>query len=89
MFTAVICECSTDDHRSSIYNVLKQYGFKKVARDAFESEKISENNLARLKKDIDRITDSYDILRFYQFPMEGTLIISSLKDNKWRRFKIV
>ena len=39
----------------------------------------------RLKKDLDRIADSYDSIRFYQFPVEGTFAITILKEKKWRR----
>jgi len=38
-----------------------------------------------LKRDIDRLTDSYDAVRIYQYPLENTLQISTLKDKKWRK----
>jgi CRISPR-associated protein Cas2 len=31
------------------------------------------------------LTDSYDSLRFYQYPMESTLVISELREKKWRK----
>ena len=85
MFVAVACEFASDDHRASGYDLLAQYGFKKVLRDAFESTSISETALGRLKKDLDRIADSYDSIRLYQYPVEGTLAITVLKEKKWRR----
>ncbi len=54
MFVAVACEFANDDHRKSGYDLLAQYGFKKVLKDAFESTTLSETALNRLKKDLDR-----------------------------------
>lgn len=85
MFVAVACEFASDDHRSSAYGLLGQYGFKKVLKDAFESTALSETALNRLKKDLDGIADSYDSIRLYQYPVEGTLAITILKEKKWRR----
>ena len=85
---AVTCECSSDDHRQAVHTVLRQYGFKAVLKDVHESASISETTLNRLKRDIDRITDSYDVIRLYQFPFDGTLAITSLKEKKWRRLKV-
>jgi len=51
----------------------------------WESMTVSQGTLNRLKRDLDKATDSFDKLRFFQFPMEGTLVLSSLRDKKWRR----
>jgi len=85
MFVAVACEFASDDHRRAAYDLLTQYGLRRVQKDAFESASLSETALGRLKKDIDRIADSYDSIRFYQFPVDGTLAITVLKEKKWRR----
>jgi CRISPR-associated protein Cas2 len=85
MFVAVACEFANDDHRKAGYDLLVQYGFRKVLKDAFESTTVSETALNRLKKDLDRIADSYDSIRLYQFPVEGTFAITILKEKKWRR----
>lgn len=85
MFVAVVCEYATDDHRKVAYDLLAQYGFRKVLEGAYESTTLSEVALNRLKKDLDRIADSYDGLRLYQYPVEGTLAITVLKEKKWRR----
>ncbi len=89
MFVAVTCECSSDDHRLAVFDVLRQYGFKMVLQDVHESTAISETTLNRLKRDLDRVTDSFDVIRLYQFPIEGTLAITALKEKKWRRFKVM
>lgn len=85
MFVAVACEFANDDHRKTGYDLLVQYGFRKALRDVFESATVSETALNRLKKDLDRITDSYDSVRLYQFPVDGTFAITFLKEKKWRR----
>jgi CRISPR/Cas system-associated endoribonuclease Cas2 len=85
MFVAVACEFANDDHRKAGHDLLVQYGLRKVLKDAFESATLSENALNRLKRDLDRIADSYDSLRFYQYPVDGTFAITILKEKKWRR----
>jgi CRISPR-associated protein Cas2 len=88
MFVAVACEFASDDHRKAAYDLLAQYGLSRVQKDAFESTSLSETALGRLKKDIDRVADSYDSIRFYQYPVEGTLAITILKEKKWRRLVV-
>jgi CRISPR-associated protein Cas2 len=85
MFVAVACEFANDDHRKAGHDLLVQYGFRKVLKDAFESAALSETALTRLKRDLDRLTDSYDSIRLYQYPVDGTLAITILKEKKWRR----
>ena len=65
--------------------MLRQYGFEPVYAELFESVTIKESLLPRLKRDLDRITDSYDRMRIYQYPMEGTLVITTLRNKKWRK----
>lgn len=88
MFIAVVCDLASEDHRIEVYELLMQYGFKQVIKDVFESTRIAENTLMRLKRDIDRATDFYDKIRLYQFPLEDTLTITSLSEKKWRRFVV-
>ncbi len=88
MFVAIACELGNDDQKHNIYNLLLQYGFKKILKNIYESATINSNQLLRLKREIDRLTDSYDILRFYQYPMDETLVLSSLKEKKWRKMII-
>ena len=85
MFVAVVCELGSDDNRQEIHALLRQYGFEQLYRDLYESVTIKENLLPRLKRDLDRITDSYDGLRLYQYPLEGTLIITTLRNKRWRK----
>jgi hypothetical protein len=46
---------------------------------------VSPETLNRLKRDLDRATDAFDRLRIFQFPVEGTLALTTLRDKKWRR----
>jgi CRISPR-associated protein Cas2 len=85
MFVSVVCDFSSDDHRKAAQNLILQYGFTKVLKDAFESSSLSEASLGRLKKDLDKLSDSYDSIRFYQYPVDNTLAITVLKEKKWRR----
>ena len=88
MFVAVVCDMGSEDSRAALYNLLPQYGFERVQKACFESSSVSEKQLAALKRDIDKITDSYDTVRLYQYPVDGSLAITLLKDNKWRRIVV-
>ena len=85
MFVAVACDLGNADRLASVGNLLLQYGFRKLQQNLHESAVISEKSLLRLKKELDGLTDSYDSLRFYQYPLEDTLVVSSLKEKKWRK----
>jgi CRISPR-associated protein Cas2 len=89
MFVAVACDFSNPDHKDAISDLLLQYGFKRVFGSLFESAAIDEPSLTRLKIDIDRGTDSYDTIRIYQYPMENTLVVTSLEKKKWVKSRIV
>lgn len=85
MFVSIICEISNDDHLIAVKHLFSEYGFKQIFENLFESTTIKEKELARLKRDIDRRTDSYDSVRIYQYPLEDTLVITTLRDKRWRR----
>ena len=85
MFVAVSCDLGSENHRDRVHSTLQEYGFKKVHEGLYESLRINEQGLLRLKRELDRLTDSYDCLSFYQYPMENTLVISVLKGKKWRK----
>ena len=87
MYVAVCVELAGDD--SAARELLAGYGFKRVLAGLFESLTVTDERLARLKHDLDRITDSYDRVRFYQYPLDDTLVITDLETKKWRRKKIV
>ena len=85
MFVAIACDLGSEDHRENVHRVLLQYGLKRAQEHVYESVTINPDTLPRLKKDLDGATDAYDALRIYQYPMDGGLVISSLKDKKWRK----
>ncbi len=85
MFVSVTYDLSGEDSASKIREILIFYGFKEVLSGVFESEKIMENTLKRLKRDIDRITDHFDRVRFYQYPYEDQMIITMLEKKRWKR----
>lgn len=88
MFISIVCDFGNEDSRNQVYALLAQYGFEKVQRACFESANISEKMLQQLKRDIDKVTDYYDTIRMYQYPIENRLAISVLKENKWKRIVI-
>ncbi len=85
MFVAVVGEFSHDDHKAAAHELFLQYGLKQIMATVYESSTIKENTLARLKRDIDRVTDYYDNVRFYQYPLDETFVVTSLTRKKWRR----
>ena len=85
MYVAVALDSGSHDRARELADLLAQYGFKMVQRGLWESATISPDTLNRIKRDVDKATDGYDRLRFFQFPMEGTLVLSSLREKKWRR----
>lgn len=85
MFVSVVCDMGGEDSRAAVFDLLARYGFEKVQRACFESARILEKELAALKRDIDKATDYYDTVRIYQYPVEGALVVSVLKENRWRR----
>jgi len=88
MFVAVVCDLGSKDANHPIHRLLVQYGLKKVLENLYESAAMGEGQLLRLKRELDQQTDSYDMMRFYQYPMDNTLVISSLKEKKWRKLTI-
>ncbi|MEI6875933.1 MAG: CRISPR-associated endonuclease Cas2 [Spirochaetota bacterium] len=88
MFVSIVLDLGSEDSRAAVYNLLPQYGFERVQKACFECSTIKDKDLAALKRDIDKLTDSYDKMRMYQYPVDGTLAITILKDNKWRRIVV-
>ena len=88
MFVSVVYDCGGEDSVRDNASILGQYGFEKVQRACWESASITPDILVKLKKDIDRVTDYYDTVRLYQFPLEGNFNITVLKQKKWRRIVV-
>ncbi len=88
MFVAVASDFAVEDHRRAAEDVLVRYGFQRMFAAVWESTAVSEDALGRLKHDLDRVTDADDSLRFYQYPVDGTLAITVLKEKRWRRLVV-
>ena len=88
MFVSIIIDPGSIDSAKSLVELLTNSGFKKVQRSCWENPKISEADLSEIKKDIDRVTDYYDVVRIYQFPLKGMFVITELKEKKWRRCQL-
>jgi len=85
MFVSVVLDPGGIDSARSLVSVLVHSGFKKIQRACWESMSVSEKDLASLKKEIDRVTDYYDTIRIYQFPLNGMFVITELKQKRWKR----
>jgi CRISPR-associated protein Cas2 len=85
MFVSVAVDPGSEGRAKELAELLVQYGFDKIQRGLWESTVVSPETLGRLKRDLDRSTDAFDRLRIFQFPVDGTLALSTLRDKKWRR----
>jgi CRISPR-associated protein Cas2 len=85
MFVSVAVDPGSEGRAKELAELLIQYGFEKVQRGLWESAVISEATLGRLKRDLDKGTDAFDRVRLFQFPVDGTLVLTTLRDKKWRR----
>lgn len=85
MFVSVVLDPGQVDSARALASLLTQYGFKKMQRACWEHASITDKKLSLLKKDIDRVTDYYDCVRLYQYPVEGMFAITELNKKKWKR----
>jgi len=85
MFVSIALDPGSEGRAREMADLLARYGFEKVQRGIWESTMMAPTTLDRLKHDLDRACDAYDKIRIFQFPLEGTLVVSALKDKKWRR----
>jgi len=85
MFVSIALDPGSEERARELADLLAQYGFEKVQRGLWESAVVTPATLARVKKDLDKATDGMDRVRLFQFPVDGTLVLSTLRDKKWRR----
>ena len=85
MFVSIAVDPGSKERAQELGDILGQYGFKMIQRGVWESTNVSLDTLNRIKRDLDKATDGHDKLRLFQFPMEGTLVITQLREKKWRR----
>ena len=85
MFVSVAIDPGSESRAKELADLLGQYGLERIQRGLWESACVSPGTLNRLKRDLDKATDAFDRIRIFQFPVEGTLALSTLRDKKWRR----
>jgi CRISPR-associated protein Cas2 len=85
MFVSIAVDPGSEGRAKELADLLVQYGFEKVQRGLWESAFVSSETLVRVKRDLDKATDAFDRVRLFQFPVDGTLVLTSLRDKKWRR----
>ena len=76
MFVSVVLDPGGEESARQLAEILATYGFEKVQRACWESATINEQYLVKLKQEIDRVTDYYDSVRLYQFPVDGLMAIT-------------
>jgi CRISPR-associated protein Cas2 len=89
MFVSVALDPGSQGRAKELADLLAQYGFQEVQGGLWESALVTPQVLSRLKTDLDRATDAFDRLRIFQFPVNGTLELSALRDKKWRRMTAI
>lgn len=85
MFVSVALDPGSEERARELADLLARYGFEKIQRGLWESALVNQAGLDRLKRDLDRATDAYDRIRIYQYPVDEVLVVSGLKEKKWRR----
>lgn len=85
MFVSVALDPGGIDSAKEIAAILSRYSFKKVQRALWECISLNEAQLGALKREIDSVTDYYDTLRIYQFPVNSNFAITELRHKKWQR----
>lgn len=85
MFVSAVIDPGGIDSARHLTSILTQYGFQKVQRACWENGNIGEREINDLKKDIDRVTDYYDSVRMYQYPVQGMLAITEMTKKQWKR----
>ena len=85
MFVSVVIDPGGKETSSHLAEVLTANGFERVQRACWESVTMNESGLVTLKQDIDRVTDYYDVVRIYQYPLQDVLAITTMYKKKWRR----
>ncbi len=85
MFVSVILDPGAAESANALAQILTFYGYQKKQRSCWEHTSVSEERFTALKKDIDRVTDYYDKVRFYHYPVQGAMAITELKQKKWRK----
>ena len=82
MFVSVVVDPGGNESSRNLQEVLAAHGFERVQRACWESPVVSENELQKIKQDIDSVTDYYDVVRMYQFPVDGVFAVTTMYKKK-------
>jgi CRISPR-associated protein Cas2 len=85
MFVSVVLDPGRVDSARDLAAILSRYHFRKIQRACWECIQIGEQQLTDLKREIDQVTDYYDTIRMYQYPVNGCFAITELNHKKWKR----
>lgn len=85
MFVSVVLDPSGVESAKALATILARFSFRKVQRACWECASLNEPQLVVLKREMDSVTDYYDKVRLYQFPVSGAFAITELHHKKWRR----
>ncbi|MBR1722995.1 MAG: CRISPR-associated protein Cas2 [Treponema sp.] len=85
MFVSVVLDPGGIDIAKAIAAILSRYNFLKFQKACWECMQINENQLTGMKREIDAVTDYYDTLRIYQFPVNSNFAITELRHKQWKR----
>ncbi|OQY40597.1 MAG: CRISPR-associated endonuclease Cas2 [Spirochaetaceae bacterium 4572_7] len=85
MYVTIVCDFNSDNSRKIVDTILMEYGFVQCQKSVYEINSISENQVSRLKLEIDRNSDSYDHVRMYQYPLNHAMVISHLYEKRWKK----
>ncbi len=88
MFVSVILDPGGEESARQMAEILASYGFEKAQRACWESASVNDQTLAKLKQELDRVTDYYDAVRMYQFPVDGVMAVTVLAKKKWKRIVV-
>ena len=85
MFVSVVLDSGGIDSAKALAEILGRFNFKKIQKACWETMQINEVQLTNLKREIDSVTDYYDTLRIYQFPVNSNFAITELRHKQWKR----
>ena len=85
MFVSVVLDPGGIDSAKSIAEILARFNFKKIQQACRENMQLNEAQLTSLKREIDSVTDYYDTLRIYQFPVNSNFAVTELRHKQWKR----
>lgn len=88
MFVSVVIDPSGEEAARNLAEVLTFHGFTRMQRACWESASVGEQQLLTLRREIDRVTDYYDVVRVYQYPVDSKLAILTLAKKKWRKLLV-